>query len=67
MSQRYGGRVELSIAELERLRRCFRRQSDPNLPSDRDIYEWLGVQIDAKRRLAEVRAKAGYDEWGAKL
>lgn len=68
MSRRYNGMIELSISEMTRLRDLFRAGAKRRPQTcDADIDEWLTRQINSMQAVADMRAKSGYDEWGAKL
>lgn len=57
----------LSNAELERLSEAFLSVADLGREVDRNINAWIDQYRNSKRLMTELRAKDGYDEWGAKV
>jgi hypothetical protein len=66
MARTQSGRWELSIADVQKIRRGFRSVADPNDPNDVAIDGWLADMERSKTLMRDLRAKHGYDEFGGR-
>lgn len=56
----------LAAAELQRLSEVFLAGADLEREDDANINAWIEQFQRSKQLMTELRAKHGYDEWGAR-